>query len=191
MPTKRHRTGRHSQVRLALSWSPSSSSLTGAVTVRHKLVCHQQCSYCTPQAGTATNVAATVRHKLVLPPTSQLLYATSWYCDKLALTPIKPCFVFLFCNPNKCPSLLRYLLLKRNINNLFLCVSHCVPVVHLPVTRLRSSGVCHRVGSLAVSCFSGWRGQRSARSCFIPLQKLTVASPLGWALISSPVLQAD
>ena len=86
VPTKRHQapsasplvqlspspprgTRHHSQVRLSLSWSPSSSSLTGAVTVRHKLVlpptvqllyatswyCHKCCSYCTPQAGTATN----------------------------------------------------------------------------------------------------------------------------------------
>ena len=113
MPTKKHQTPlasplaqlspcpprgtrRHSQVRLALSLSPSSSYLTGAVTVRHKLVlpptlqllyatswyCHQRCSYCTPHAGTATSVAVTVRHKLVLPPTVQLLYATNWYCHQ-------------------------------------------------------------------------------------------------------------
>ena len=116
VPTKRHQTPlasplallspchprgsrRHSQVRLALSWSPSSSSLTGAVTVRHKLVlpptvqllnatswyCHQCCSYCTPQAGTAANVAATVCHKLVVPQTVQLPHATSWYCHQLNL----------------------------------------------------------------------------------------------------------
>ena len=35
-PSKRHQ--RRSQVKLALSWSPSSSFLTGAVIVRHKLV---------------------------------------------------------------------------------------------------------------------------------------------------------
>ena len=35
------------------------------------------------------------------------------------------------------------------------------------------------------------RSWRSARGCFIRLQKLIVASPLEWALISSPVLQAD
>ena len=40
------------------------------------------CSYCTPQAGTATNVVVTVRYKLVLPPTSQLLYATCWCCHQ-------------------------------------------------------------------------------------------------------------
>ena len=40
------------------------------------------CSYCTPQAGTATNSAVTVRHKLVLPPMLQLLYTTSWYCHQ-------------------------------------------------------------------------------------------------------------
>ena len=44
---------------------------------------------------------------------------------------------------------------------------------------------------LTVSFVSGWRSWRSARGCFIPLQKLIVASPLEWALISSSVLKAD
>ena len=43
------------------------------------------------------------------------------------------------------------LLYKKKINNLFLCVLSSVPVVHLPLTCLGSSEVCHRIGSLAVS----------------------------------------
>ena len=48
--------------------------------------------------------------------------------------------------------------------------------------------VYHWIGSLAVFFVTGWRSWRSARDCFIPLQKLMVASPSEWALISYPVL---
>ena len=94
------------------------------------------------------------------------------------------------CHPHKVLSFLTPTLQKK-INNLFWCVLSSVPVVHLPLTCLGSSEVCHRIGWLAVSFISGWRSWRSARGCFIPLQKLIVASQLEWALISSPVLQAD
>ena len=153
-PSKRHQTPLASQARPLLvfivfmfDWCsccmPQAGTATnGEITVCHKLVlpptlqllyatswyCNQCRSYCTPQAGTGTNSAVTVCHKLVLPPTVQLLYTTSWYCHqqcsyctpqagtatnitvtvrhKLVLPPIKPCFVFLFCHPDKGPSLL-------------------------------------------------------------------------------------
>ena len=44
-------------------------------------------------------------------------------------------------------------------------------------------------GSLAV-LFLSLVGD-SARGCSIPVRKAQVASPLDWALVSSPVLQAD
>ena len=83
-------TRRHSQICLpcchrAIQEAPdatrkSGSSVTVQLLYATSWYCHQCCSYYMPQAGTATNVAATVCHKLVLPSMSQLLYATSWYC---------------------------------------------------------------------------------------------------------------
>ena len=164
------------------------------------------CSYCMPQAGTVTKsyctpLAGTLTNSYCTPQAGTITKSyctpagtlTNSYCTPQASTATnkKPGFVFLFCHPNKGHSVFCNLFLNKKNNNLFLCVCHLAPVVHLPLTCLRSSGVCHRNGSLAVYFFSSWRSWRSARGCFIPLQKLIVASPLEWALISSPVLQAD
>ena len=63
------------------------------------------------------------------------------------------------------------------------------PVVHLPLTYASGLlGVCHRDGSLAV-LFPSLVGDSANGS--IPLTKAQVASPLEWALVSCPVLQAD
>ena len=80
----------HSQVRLpcchcALQEAPDALASQARPLLVSIVFIFDWCSYCTPQAGTATNGEVTIYHKLVLPPTVQLLYATSWYCPTLQL----------------------------------------------------------------------------------------------------------
>ena len=126
-----------------------------------------------PPWGTSRH--SQVRLALSWSPSSSFLTGAIIVRHKLVLPTIKPNFVFLFCHHIKVPQFSETFIKKKI--TYFVCLSS-VPVVHLPLTCLRSSGVCHREGLLAVSFFSGWRGWRSARGCFIPLQKLIVASPL-------------